>query len=53
MDKSLPIYGEGPEFSKVTKCLRDAKGIPIGSQHGNPMLDTIVYDVEYLDGHKA
>ena len=28
---SLPRYGEGPKFSKVTKCLWDANGIPIGS----------------------
>ena len=32
--------------------MRDANGIPIGRHHGNPMLDTRVYDIEYLDGHK-
>ena len=53
MDKSLPIYGEGPEFSKVTKFMRYENSIPIVRHHDNPILDTIVYEVEYLDGHKA
>ena len=50
---ALPIYGEGTEFSKVKKPLRDENGIPIGRQHDNPILDTRAYEVEYLDGHKA
>ena len=53
MDIALTRYGEVPKFSKVTKLLRYANGIPIGRSHDNPMLDTIVYEVEYLDGHKT
>ena len=49
MEIALPRDGEGPEFAKVTKRLRDANGIP----NDNPILDTRLYEVEYLDGHKA
>ena len=53
MEIALSIDGEGPNFAKLTKLLRDANGIPIGRHHENPMLDTRVYEVEYLDGHIA
>ena len=49
----LPRDGEGPSFAKVTKRLRDANGIPIGTASDNPILDTRLYEVEYVDGHKA
>ena len=44
---------EGPGFAKVTKCLQGADYILIGVQHDNPMMDTRVHEVEYLDGHKS
>jgi len=53
MELALPRDDEGPEFAKVTKRLRDANGIPIGTANDNPILDTRVYEVEYMDGHKA
>ena len=53
MEIALPRDDEGPEFAKVTKRLRDANGLPIGTANDNPILDTRVYEVEYLDGHKA
>ena len=53
MGISLPRYGEGPKFAKVKKCLRYANCIQIGRQNKNTMLDTRVYGVEYLYGHKA
>ena len=53
MEVALPRDSEGPEFARVTKRMRDANGIPIGTAHDNPILDTRVYEVEYLDGHKA
>ena len=31
----------------------DTTGIPIGTKHDNTILDTRVYEVEYLDVHKA
>ena len=49
----MPRDGEGPSFAKVTKRLRDANGIPIGTASDNPILDTRLYEVEYVDGHKA
>jgi hypothetical protein len=54
MELALPRPdGEGPEFARVTKRLRDKDGKPIGVANQNPILDTRVYEVEYLDGHKA
>ena len=53
MELALPRDGDGPEFARVTKRLRDNNGIPIGRAHDNPILDSRVYEVEYLDGHKA
>jgi hypothetical protein len=41
------------EFAKVTKRMKDAAGNPIGVAHDNPILDARLYEVEYLDGHKA
>jgi hypothetical protein len=45
--------GVEPEFARVTKRLRDKDGNPIGKANDNPILDTRLYEVEYLDGHKA
>ena len=53
MELSLYRQGEGPEFARVTKRLRDKDGKPIGVAHENPILDTRMYEVEYVDGHKA
>ena len=53
MELALPRDGEGPEFARVTKRLRDANGLPIGTANDNPILDSRVYEVEYLDGRKT
>ena len=53
MELSLDRQGEGPEFVRVTKRLRDKDGKPIGVAHENPILDTRMYEVECVDGHKA
>ena len=53
MEVAMPRDSEGPEFARVTKRLRDANGIPIGTANDNPLLDTRIYEVEYIDGHKA
>ena len=49
----LPRDGEGTELFKVTKYLRDENVIPIGRHNENPMFYTRVYEVEYLNVHKA
>ena len=46
MEIVLPKYGEGLDFSKVTKRLLGKNVIPIGRHHDNTMLCTIVYEVE-------
>ena len=53
MEIALPRDDEGPQFARVTKRLRDANGIPIGTANDNPILDTRLFEVEYLDGYKA
>jgi len=53
MEVALPRDDDGPTFAKVTKRLRDANGIPIGTAHDNPILDSRMYEVEYLDGYRA
>ena len=53
MELALPRDGEGPEFARVTKRLQDKDGLHIGTANDNPILDTRLYEVEYLDGHKA
>jgi hypothetical protein len=53
MEVAIPRDGDGPEFAKVTRRLRDKDGLPIGKANNNPILDTRMYEVEYPDGHKA
>ena len=53
MEIALPRESDGPEFARVVKRRRDNHGMPIGVQNKNPILDTRIYDVEYIDGHKA
>ena len=53
MELAMDRNSDGPEYARVTKRLRDANGLPIGLAHDNPILDTRMYEVEYLDGYKA
>ena len=54
MELALPGGDEGEaKMAKVTKRLRDSQGNPIGKAHDNPILDTRVYEVEYIDGSTA
>ena len=53
MEVALPRDTEGPEFSRVTKRLKDENGLSIGTSKENPILDTRLYEVKYVDGHKA
>ena len=54
MELALPQDGDlEPKFARVTKRLRDANGLPIGTANENPILDTRVYEVEYADGRIA
>ena len=54
MELALP-QGDSlePRMTRVTKRLKDANGIPIGTADDNPLLDTRTYEVEYLDGERA
>ena len=53
MELALPHGDEAtPQYAKVTKRLRDANGIPIGTADDNPILDTRMCEVEFMDGTK-
>ena len=45
MEVALPRDTEVPDFSCVTKRLKDANGQPIGTANENIILDTRVYEV--------
>ena len=45
--------GAEPAFARVTKRFRDANGLPIGTAHDDPILDSRMYEVEYQDCHKS
>jgi hypothetical protein len=51
MELALPRDGEGPEFARVSKRLRDDEGKPVGRASNNLVTDTRVFEVEYFDGH--
>jgi hypothetical protein len=50
MELALPRDGEEPAFARVTKRMKDSNGNPIGRAHTNPILDTRMFEVEFLDG---
>ena len=50
---ALPRDTEGLDFDRVTNRLKDSNGLPIVTANENPILDTRVYEVEYVDGHKS
>ena len=54
MELAIP-QGESlePRLARATKRLKDANGLPIGLANENPILDTRMYEVEYLDGERA
>ena len=45
--------GDRTDFFKVKKRLMYKEGMPIGRAHNNPILDTIMYELEYKGGNKA
>ena len=42
-----------PQYTRVTKQLSDADGVPIRTVNENPILDSRMYEVEYQDGTKS
>ena len=53
MEIAIDRHDDGPEFARVTKRLKDKDGLPIGKASENPILDTRMYEVEYVDGYKT
>jgi Reverse transcriptase (RNA-dependent DNA polymerase) len=51
MEVALPVgAGDDVRAGRVTKRMRDASGNPVGTAHDNPMLDTRLYEVTFVDG---
>ena len=46
MELALDRHDDGPEFARVNKRLKDKDGRLIGISANNPILDTIMYEVE-------
>ena len=42
-----------PRLARVMKRLKDANSLPIGLANENPILDTRMYEVEYLDAERT
>ena len=53
MELALDRHDDGPEFERVNNRLKDKDCIPIRIAADNPILDTIIYEVEYDNGHKT
>ena len=50
---TLQIGVDKPEFARVKKRLKEANGRPIVVANDNPILELIMYEVEYRDGYVA
>jgi hypothetical protein len=50
MESAIDRGGDDPEFARVTKCMKDDKGNPVGVAHDNPIMDSRMCEVEFLDG---
>ena len=54
MELALPQSDSlDPRLTRVTKRLKDANGISIGTANQNPLVDIRMYEVEFADGEKA
>ena len=53
MELTLDQGGYRPEFARVKNRLKDANGRPISVANNNPILDSVMYEVEYRDGYVA
>ena len=45
----LPV-GDGHELARVLRRKRDSNGVPVGTAHKQPAMDTCVYEVRFPDG---
>ena len=45
--------GDSPEFVRVKKILKDANFRPIGITNDNSIIYSLMYELEYNDGHTA
>lgn len=50
MELALPRDGGEVQYARVVKRLRDKDGLPIGTAHDNPILDSRIYEVAGVSG---
>ena len=51
MELTLYRGGDSPEFARVKNIMKGANGRPIGVANDKPILDSRIYEVEYLNGY--
>ncbi len=51
MELALPREGDSSMLARVRKRMKDKDGKAVGIAHSNPILDTRVFEVEYMDGY--
>ena len=42
IELEIPMDGDGPNFTKVKKCVRDKDRLPIRRAHNNTIMDTLM-----------
>ena len=52
MEVALDKVQYHPRLTGVTKQFKYKSGDSIGRRHDNPILDSIIYEVEFSDGEK-
>ena len=50
MEIAIDRHDDVTKFARVTKRLKERDGLPIVTVSENPILDTIMYEVEHADG---
>ena len=53
MQIAMERTDNGPDFARVAKRLKDKDSRPFGIASYNPILDTRIYEVEYVDRYKS
>ncbi len=52
IELALPKGGEGEMLRvRVTKWMKDGDGLPVGTAADNPLLDSRLYEVKFVDGN--
>ena len=53
MDLDITRDSDRPDFSRVKRCFGGKGGLLILKTSDNPILNTLLYEIQYPYGHKA